>query len=906
MLLGRDLERQTLDGLLGEARGGRSAVLALVGEAGIGKSTLLDWVASSADSFLVLRARGIQSEAHVPFAGLFELLRPALDRLDAIPAPQAAALESALALRPGKAENRFAVGAATLSLLAAKAEAGPLVVLVDDVHWLDGSSADAILFAVRRLLADPIAVVLSAREGEPSLLDGADLPTLRLEGLAAEPATELLRREQPDIGAGALERLLRETGRNPLALVELVRERPPELALDAPPPVVTSVAAAYLQRAETLPARTARALVLAAATDRGEVALFTRAAAALDLETADLEPAEGAKLLELRDGRLEFCHPLARSAIYGGAEADLRRTAHRALADALPDSDADRRAWHLALAALGPDEAASSALDQAAARARERSAYEVASSAFERAALLAVDDVRRGSLLFAAADTAWLGGQADRALSLLDEAERVADSHRIAQLRGEIVLRRGPLHEGRVALVAAAERASVANPDDAVAMLAEAAFGAFFEADAAALRYCGERAAELAARSTNERTTFFAQLTEGMALVFGGEGERGAAAIREGMATIQRLEQLDDARLLVWAALGPLWLREADTGRELSDRAAAAARAESAVGVLPHLLVHVSLAHVSSDRWAEAQAGFDEAVRLARETGQRIVLAAALARFAGLEARLGHEDSCRAQLAEALAISRELDVALAEIWSLLALGELELVLGNVAEAVAALEEEQAVVARCGVDDVDLDPAPELVELQLRLGRPEQAAALAASYSASAAFKGQPWALARAARTRGLVADDDAFEACFVEALELHERTPDVFEQARTLLAYGERLRRAARRTAARERLRAGLAIFEELGAAAWSERARTELAASGETARRREAATLDELTPQEVQISLLLAEGKTTREAAAALFLSPKTIEYHLRNAYRKLAIHSRDELREAMRAQTS
>jgi DNA-binding CsgD family transcriptional regulator len=610
-------------------------------------------------------------------------------------------------------------------------------------------------------------------------------------------------------------------------------------------------------------------------------------------------------LLSLGDGRLEFCHPLARSAIYGGAEVDRRRAVHRALADALPDSDADRRAWHLALAALGPDEAASSALAQAASRARERSAYEVASSAFERAALLAAHGERRADLLFGAADTAWLGGQPERALTLLDETERADGStplaHRVARLRGEIVLRRGPLHEGRLALVAAAERAAGERPDDAVAMLAEAALGAFYEADAAAVRACGERAAELAAGRTDERTRFLAQLTEGMALILGGEGERGAAAIRAGMATIERLGELADARLLVWAALGPLWLREAETGRELVDRASAAARAESAVGVLPHLLGYVSLAHVASDRWAEAQAGFDEAVRLARETGQRVVLAAALARLAWLEARLGREASCRAHVAEALAVSRELDVALCEIWSLLALGELELVLGNAVEAVAALEEGRASVARCGVDDVDLQPAPELVELQLRLGRPGAAAALAEEYAVAAAVKGQPWALARAARTRGLVSHDDAFAACFDEALDFHDRTPDVFERARTLLAYGERLRRAGRRSEARERLRAALEVFEELGAAAWAERVRTELAATGETARRRESASLDELTPQELQISLLLAEGKTTREAAAALFLSPKTIEYHLRNAYRKLAIHSRDELREVL-----
>jgi DNA-binding CsgD family transcriptional regulator len=277
------------------------------------------------------------------------------------------------------------------------------------------------------------------------------------------------------------------------------------------------------------------------------------------------------------------------------------------------------------------------------------------------------------------------------------------------------------------------------------------------------------------------------------------------------------------------------------------------------------------------------------------------VLAAALARFARLDGRIGHVQDARARVAEAVAVARELDAVLCEIWALTGLGELELVLGNAAEAAATFAELQRVIEEHDVEDVDLFPAPEQVELLLRLGQPGEAEQLARSYADAAEAKGQPWALGRAARSRGLVAGDETFAACFEEAVALLDRTPDVFERARTLLAYGARLRRAGTRTKARERLREALATFEQLGAAPWAELARTELAATGETARRRVAATLDELTPQELQISLLLADGKTTREAAAALFLSPKTIEYHLRNAYRKLAVHSREELREAL-----
>ena len=361
MLLGRNRELGELDRALEDARGGTSSVLALVGEPGIGKSSLLDDLTGRAAGMRVLRARGIESEAHVPFAGLLELLRPALGSLGRIPRPQAAALESALALRPGAAKDRFAVGAATLSLLAAYAEESPLLVLVDDVHWLDGSSAEALLFAVRRLVADPIAVVMAVREDEPSLLDGAGLPLLQLEGLDREQTGVLL----GAVSAEAAEHLYRATAGNPLALLELAHEAETVAAipLEQPVPISTSIAHAFLRRSATLSEHARQGLVLAAASDTGDLTVLARAGLRVD----DLAEAERAGLIRLAAGRLEFRHPLARSAVYGEASPEQRRAAHRALADALPDLDADRRAWHLASAAAGPDEPASAALEQAAA-----------------------------------------------------------------------------------------------------------------------------------------------------------------------------------------------------------------------------------------------------------------------------------------------------------------------------------------------------------------------------------------------------------------------------------------------------------------------------------------------------------------------------------------------------------
>src|SRR4051794_2876896 len=343
MLLGRQRELRTIAELLDGARAATSGVLAIVGEAGIGKSSLLARVAEEAAGMTVLRVRGVESEASIPFAGLSELLRPTFDSLGRLPAPQAEALESALALRPARAHERLAVGAATLSLLAAHAEAAPLAILVDDAHWLDGSSADALRFALRRLVADPIAVVLAVREGEPSLLDGADVPTLRLGGLDLDAAAALVRREAPGSSEDAVARLHRDTGGNPLALVELAHEHPAsDIPLDTPIAAVTKVAASYLQRARALPHRTRTALVVAAASDGGDVAVLARAAQQLGVTLEDLVPAEERGLVALPPGVVAFRHPLARSAIYADAAPDARRAAHRALAGALPDADADR------------------------------------------------------------------------------------------------------------------------------------------------------------------------------------------------------------------------------------------------------------------------------------------------------------------------------------------------------------------------------------------------------------------------------------------------------------------------------------------------------------------------------------------------------------------------------------
>lgn len=406
MLLGRVQERRDIELALVMARSGHSAALALVGEAGIGKTALLDYAADQAFGLRLLRARGIESEAQIPFGALLELLRPALDLLDQIPVPQARALEAALALRPGHAQERFAVGAATLSLLAAYAEQEPVAVLIDDAHWLDQPSAQALLFALRRLVADSIAVFLAVREGEPSLLDGADLPITRIGGLTPAEAAELL----TGVTAESARRLHAATAGNPLALLELASDGQDfALAPDGAPVLVSArISGAFLRRADHLDNDARRALVLAAASETGELPLLSRAAAQLGVDLGTLTDAEGTGLIALRAGAVEFRHPLAKAAIYADAPVAARRAAHRALAAALPDRDSDRRAWHLAAAAAGTDESASAALEQAAARAKDRSAYGSAAAAFERSGLLSADHERRARLLWQAAEASWL------------------------------------------------------------------------------------------------------------------------------------------------------------------------------------------------------------------------------------------------------------------------------------------------------------------------------------------------------------------------------------------------------------------------------------------------------------------------------------------------------------------
>ena len=892
MIVGRETERRTIERLVAGARIGQSGVLVITGEPGVGKTALLEDATRHTAGMGVLRGAGSESEQGIPFGALHQVLRPALGHLATIPAPQADALAAALVLRPGDPGDRFAIGAATLSLLCRFAEERPVAVLLDDVHLFDRPSADALAFAARRLMADPIVVLATARTPGP---DGTrQLPQLPLSGIDLAAAAELVSRHA-DASPESVARLHEATAGNPLALIELAGAGETPVSPAAPLPVPATLITAFASRAGSLGEAGRDALTVAAVAG-ADLRVVAAACGRLGVDVGALAEAEEAGLVRLDGDGVRFRHPLVRAAVYGDARPEHRRAVHRAVAEALGRGDPDRHAWHLAEATLGPDDRVAGLVADAAGRAHRRSAHDVAAAAYERAARLSPDVERHALFCVAAAESAWLGGTGGRALALLDEAGHPASPGvrlRALELRGAIALRTGSLTESRDILRAAA--AAAPDADYRVVLLADAAGVCFYLADGVTALALAREIEALLDRVTSPRSRGLGQMAAGMARILANEG--GADQIRAAVAELTASGQLrDDQRRLPWLMLGPLFLRDNDSGGELRE-AVHAARADVAVGALPSLLFHVARDDATTNQWVRAEATYDEAARLARETGQDTELAMCLAGLAWLLARLGRDDQCRALVAESLPLCRARDIHVGTIWSLFALAELELGLGEARHALAHLEELDALRDTLRLSDPDLSPAPELADALLRLGRHDEAGRVARQFRAAAAAKGQPWALARAERTMGMLGDDAELDTFFPAALAHHANTLDVFETARTRLAYGARLRRARRRVDARPPLRAALAQFDELGAVRWADLAAGELAATGESIRRREPSGVQTLTPQELQVSLLLGEGRTTREVAAALFLSPKTVEYHLRKVYTKLGIRSRAEL---------
>jgi DNA-binding CsgD family transcriptional regulator len=563
---------------------------------------------------------------------------------------------------------------------------------------------------------------------------------------------------------------------------------------------------------------------------------------------------------------------------------------------------ADARAWHLASAALGPTEDVAVALESSGQRARERSAYAVAATAFERAAQLTGADNRRAERLLAAADSAWLAGSMERAFKSLEEAREIAQEPRVQaeidQLSARVSMRHDPVTISHDTLVRAADRIADIDPSRACRFLAEAADSLMFAAAASRMLETARRAFALAVELESDEIRFFTQMALGQALIVNGHGGEGADLIRSALSIMQASEALQhDPRLVSWAGRARLFLRDNSSGSELIHRAVDLAREQGAVSMLAVALNQLALDSATSDRWVEAYAQFAEAIRLARETGQSNDLCSDLAALSRLEARQGRAAECRAHAAEAQALARRLGLGMFSVWVSLALATLEAGLGDPSATIRHGEEANRLIHELQFNDPDVSPAPEMIEAYLHLGRATEARLAAEQCLHTALEKGLPWALARATRCLALVSVDDTYIRHFGNAIQLHSSTADSFELGRTHLCFGERLRRERRRAQARIQLRLAFDIFDRLGAVPWIARTRLELLATGEAAPRRKRTLIDHLTPQEFQIAQLLADGATTREAAAKLFLSPKTIEYHLRNVYDKLDVHTRADL---------
>lgn len=888
-----------IDGLLEGARGGESGVLVVRGDPGIGKTALLRYAREQAYGLSTLSARGVESEAELPFSALAELLEPLLGGIDRLPGPQAAALESALALGPPVPGDAFAVATGALRLIVEAARDSPLLVTIDDAHWLDAGSAETVLFAVRRLAADPVAVLVAVRDHELSAFDDAGLPELLVEGLDRSAAGELLSAASTGVSPAVGLSLAEATAGNPLALLELPSllsdaQRSGRAPLPDPLPAAPSVKRAFEVRLASLPLDTKRALLVAASSHSEAVQPLLDALAELELDQAALEPAEREGLVTFGEGRFAWRHPLLRSAAYYRASTFERRAAHAALASA---SSGVERAWHLADATLGPDEAVAQALEDAALDARQRRGHVAAALAFERAARLSSDrdDAARRDL--EAARDYHLAGRVEQARTLLRSAlsstgDRVLCSEIEHQL-GVIEMWFGDAATAQGLLAGAAATVEVDNPRRAAAILMHAAIAREMAGDVDGTLAIVRHAHELAEGADGTEPQLL------RALILAGHARDVRPALLKLVAERPRAGAATAETVLLTATVGQalVWLGEYGEARRIFERELLDARTSGSLAPMPYLLACTSELEFRLGRVQPAYATAVEAVEIALETGQLNVLSFCLATLARVEAATAREEACREHARRALELADELGAGSIRIYALAALGLLELGLGRASAALATLRELAAHVAELGPRDPGVvEWEPDLIEAQLLCGHVEAARVSLRSLEERARSTENCWANASAARLRGMLVEI-GFEEEFAAALRGHASR---FERARTELRLGERLRRDRRPTAARVPLRSAQQAFELLGAQGWAARARAERAAVGERPKRSETgvpALLHELTEQELRIALLISEGVTNREAAAALYLSPKTVGYHLGKVYDKLGVRSRTEL---------
>jgi DNA-binding CsgD family transcriptional regulator len=899
--LDRASEREALDRLLAQAREGQSAVVVIRGEAGIGKTALLRYAADHASGFRVAQVTGAEAEMELPFAGIHQLCAPVLDQLDALPQPQRYALNVALGLASGDVPDRFLVGLGVLGLLSAAAEGRPLLCLVEDAQWLDAASGQILGFVARRLLAESVAIVVAVRE--PNTRHDFDgLPELLLHGLAEKDARTLLMRAVPGrLDDRVRDRVVAETHGNPLALVDLPRSvSAAELAggfgLLPATDLPRHLEDHYRQRAGELPEAAQRLLLLAAAEPMGDATLVWRAAHGLGIERSSLAPAEDAELVEI-GARVRFRHPLVRSAVYGAAALSERRAAHRALAEATdPDTDPDRRAWHRARAAVGVDEEVAAELERSADRAQARGGVAAAAAFLAHAAELTPDPAERGRRAVAAAQAKFDAAASDAALELLATAELAPldelQRARLERVRAKIAFARTRGSDAPVLLLDAARRLEPLDPAMARETHLEAMAAAMFAGRLGGKPGVREAAeAALAAPAAPQAPRAIDLLLDGLATRFIEGYSAGVPLLRRALGAFRDVERLTarDARWLWLACRLAQDLWDDELWDVLATRGLRVARETGALSVLPIAATYRASLHVHAGAFGAASSLIEQADAITHATGIASLKYASLM----LAAWRGNE-------ADALKLieAGRRDVTARGEGMGLGINEWATALlyngcGRYAEALAAAERG------CEHDDVGLFAwsLVEMIEAGVRSGATDASSAALDRLSRRTRASGTDWALGIEACSRALLSDERHAEPLYRESVERLARSRGVVHLARARLLYGEWLRRENRRVDAREQLRAAHEMFSDIGAEGFAERARRELLATGETARRRTDDARGVLTPQEAQIARLAKDGLSNPEIAAQLFISPRTVQYHLRKVFLKLDVTSRNQL---------
>ena len=889
-----------LDRLLADALGGRSRVTVLRGEAGVGKSALLGYLSGRVAGWHVARAAGVESEMELAYAGLHQLCAPMLDHLGRLPAPQRDALATVFGRSAGAAPDRFLVGLATLTLFAEVAEQQPLACIVDDAQWLDHASAQILGFVARRLLAERIAVVCAARTGTgDDVLAG--LPELSIRGLGDSDARALLLANVPGpIDAAVCDQIVKESHGNPLALLELPRTwnvagLAGGFGFPSSQLVAGRIEQSYVRRLQLLPSDTQLLVLMAAAEPLGDPVLLYRAAGTLGIDLAAAGPAQDGGLLEL-GGRVEFAHPLVRSAAYRSAAANDRYRVHRALADAtVAETDPDRRAWHRARATPGPDEEVAAELERSAGRAQARGGVAAGAAFLQRSVALTVDPARRAERALAAAQASFQAGAFEAALGLLATAEAGPldefQHARVDLLRGHIALALGSSNAASL-LRGAARRLEPFDLDLARETYLIAWDAAVSAGDPEGGRLVGE--ISRAARSLPQppgppRPRDL--LLDGLALLTIEGRAAGAPALQQAAESLLEISGEDALRWgwVATAASDAVW--DIEGMLAIAARVLQFVRDAGALAQLPVHLAVVALAKAWIGDFAGAAGLVAEIDSVVAATGSRFAPGAALQ----LLALQGRE----AELAALIASVMEHDAPGARaLYAHWAAAVLYNGLARYEEAVASAR--HAASSTCEVF-VTAWALPELVEAAARAGDAELAREALERLAETTRPCGTDVALGIEARCQALLSDGTAADDLYREAIERFSRTRLRPDLARAHLLYGEWLRREGRRVDAREQLRAAHDMFTAIGTEAFADRTSRELVATGEKARKRSPETRDELTPQEEQIARLARDGLSNPEIGAQLFVSARTVEWHLRNVFAKLGITSRRQLRTAL-----